>query len=200
MKKIQVNWMNKKLCQIYPYATKWEVFKYRTLKIFAKIVELSVISVSVFLVVSVGFYFGMKNKVEAEVEVVKVFNDTLSLRIEELKTELINELVVLESDNVGDDEALIVYDDNKNGTLPRKDKVSIGCMQFKIGTIQKYVKELRNEELTNYEATMIALNCEQSKQLSKDIIFEVKGGLWNWSVATEKMGNKVEFIRSLSVH
>lgn len=124
--------------------------------------------------------------------------NTLDEKIDKMKNQVIEQIAKLETHNAKTEDGLIVFDDNSRGTLSRKDKVSIGCMQFKVGTVQHYTKILDKKDISNYEATLIALDCEKAKALAKRVIFEVQGGLWNWSVATEEMGNMVTIIKELS--
>lgn len=127
----------------------------------------------------------------------QVNQDRLPQKIESMKNNLVDEIAKLETQGAKTEDGLIVFDDNKSGTLSRKDKVSIGCMQFKVSTVQLYSKQLRNKELNNYEATLLALDCSKAKELAKEVIFKVKGGIFNWSVATKEMATKVEIIRQL---
>lgn len=141
----------------------------------------------------------MAGQVSSPVHVLaeQVNQDRLPQKIESMKSEMVDEIARLETQGAKTEDGLIVFDDNKSGTLARKDKVSIGCMQFKVGTVQHYSKQLYGKELNNYEATLLALDCSKAKELAKEVIFKVKGGIFSWSVATKEMATKVEIIRQL---
>lgn len=183
--------MGERLKDIYPHATRLDMLKFTA----RKIMTLAAISLTVFIVSGVAFLTGHYTQT-AQAEAVA--GDTLTAKVEQLQTDIVEQIAQLESSNVDTKDALIIPDDNKRGTLPRKDKVSIGCMQFKISTVQMYAKQLQQKDLTNYDAVLLALDCPKSKELAKAIIFQTTGGLWNWSVATKEMGLKVEFIKSLT--
>lgn len=142
----------------------------------------------------------MAGQVSSPVHVLaeQVNQDRLPAKIESMKNNLVDEIAKLETQGAKTEDGLIVFDDNKSGTLSRKDKVSIGCMQFKVGTVQHYSKQLYGKDLNNYEATLLALDCSKAKELAKEVIFKVRGGIFNWSVATKEMATKVEIIRQLS--
>src|SRR5437764_8590275 len=123
--------------------------------------------------------------------------ETMTAKVDAELDKVINEIAQSESGNSKTDDALITIDDNKEGSLPKKDKVSLGCMQFKVSTVQRFWKQLRNDSLTNYDATMIALNCDKAKALAKEAIVKLQGSLWEWSVATQDMGARVGLIREL---
>ncbi len=117
--------------------------------------------------------------------------------IEDMKMELINEIAQCETRNIDQSEALIHPDNNKRKTLARKDINSLGVMQYKVSTVQRHVKETTGETITNYEATLLALDNERAKDLAKHAIFEIKGSLWAWTCATPAMGKRVQHIRDL---
>lgn len=116
--------------------------------------------------------------------------------IEELKDGVVDQLVKCES---GGAEGLIVHDDNKAGTLARKDKVSIGVLQFKVSTVQHYMKTLYGVSISDKEAILLALDTEAAKKLAKDVIFKVKGGLFNWTCYTPEMKVEVELIKKMEI-
>ena len=168
---------------------------------FAQTKSLIVRLVKYSLIVSV-LYFGLTNlptkteTVYADREVVKEIN-VMPRKIDALKDELINEISKLESSGTKTEDGLVVIDDNKAGTLPRKDKLSYGCMQFKVSTIQMFAKQVRNEVLNNHQAILLGLDCDEAKKLAKETIFKIEGALWHWSVATKEMGVRVSIIRNL---
>jgi len=81
----------------------------------------------------------------------------------------------------------------------RGGKRDISCdswsiMQFKLPTIQYYYKRLYNIELTEKEALMVALDDEKAMALAEDIIFKIKGGIWEWGGSLK---NKAYFIKQI---
>jgi hypothetical protein len=47
---------------------------------------------------------------------------------------------------------------------------------------------LYGEDISNYEATLIALDPVKAKKLAKAIIFETKGGIYHWLNCSNKHG------------
>lgn len=77
---------------------------------------------------------------------------------------------------------------------------SWGVMQFKLTTVMHYYEELYGEKITQKEALLIALDDEKARALARDIIFEVEGGVWNWTAANNDASYyayQIPFIRSL---
>lgn len=195
MKSIKVFYMGRPLREVYPHATKWQVFKWKVqefLKKCVRVIAWTGLTAGMVYGIFMAGYMSSPEKIQAITQEKMV--DSLPQKIESLKVDLVNSIAKLENEN----NVPIVIDDNKAGSLPKKDKVSIGCMQFKISTVQMYSKQLYGKVLTDNEAVLLALDCEQAKALAKDVIFKVQGGLWNWSVATKEMGAKVEVIKEIS--
>lgn len=77
---------------------------------------------------------------------------------------------------------------------------SWGVMQFKLTTVMHYYSVLYGEDITQKQALQIALNDDDARALARDIIFEVEGGVWNWSAANRDASYysyQIPFIRSL---
>lgn len=77
---------------------------------------------------------------------------------------------------------------------------SWGVMQFKLTTVMHYYDVLYGQKITQKEALAIAIDDEQARELARDIIFEVEGGVWNWIAANNDANYyayQVPFIRSL---
>ncbi len=198
MKKIKIFKDGVYLRDIYPHSTKFQVLKYRVAQWIGKVVRQFILWLKLGAVATIamiigafiyGTYIGsIDHMVFAE------NNDTLSVKVDKMKTDVVDTISQLENKT----NIPIVIDDNKSGSLPRKDKVSIGCMQFKIGTIEHYYQVLKKGSISDTEAIMLALDCLRSKDLAQEIIFTTQGGIWNWSTATKEMGTKVEIIKSLT--
>lgn len=197
MKKIKVFQNGVYLRDISPYATKWQVIKFKVAQWIGRVVREVVRWMKLGLAVSVACILGAfvyGNYVGVSTHFVFAENtDTLSIKVEQMKKEVVNQISNMENKT----NIPIVIDDNKAGTLPKKDKVSIGCMQFKISTVQHYENVLYKVTMNDNEAVVLALDCEKAKELAQEIIFNTVGGLWNWSVATKEIGTKVEVIKEL---
>ena len=115
--------------------------------------------------------------------------------VEDLKAEVIHDLASKEN---GDGVELPAYlDDNSKGTLSRKDKLSWGCMAYKLSTIQRHYKAVHGKELNNLEAALLALDCSKAKELAKEAIFGEQNAIGEWMAASEKMKIKVSLIREM---
>lgn len=114
--------------------------------------------------------------------------------IDGLKKKVIDEMVACENPS----HLLVWPDDNQAGTLPRKDKVSIGDMAFKLSTVQRFYKILNGKELTDREAMTLALDAPQARQLALDAWISIKGSINEWSCATQEMKTQIEDIRFLT--
>lgn len=116
----------------------------------------------------------------------------MARKVSSLRGELIEELAKRE--NAGGVPGYL--DDNSSGSLPKKDKISYGCMAYKISTVQRHYKELYGAGLSNEDAVVLAVNCEKAKALADRAIFEL-GAVGEWSAATASMKTKVGIIREL---
>lgn len=185
------------LKDIYPHATRWQVLKFRVGQWIGKVVRQFILWLKLSAVASIamvigaflyGNYIGVSTSITFAGE-----TQNISAKVDQMKNEVIGNIANLENET----NIPLVIDDNKKGTLPRKDKISIGCMQFKISTVQHYYNVLKKGEISDMDAVILALDCEKAKSLAREIVFETTGGLWNWSVATKEMGTRVEIIKSL---
>lgn len=129
--------------------------------------------------------------------VISSTSSTLVEKVSLLEDEVVNVLAQAESGNASTNSALITYDNNSHSTLPRNAIPSLGCMQFKVPTVQSFYKILHKKDLSNYDATLLALDCAQAKSLAKESIFTIPGAIYNWSTATPEIIQKVTFIKEL---
>lgn len=191
MKKIKVFFMGRRLCDIYPHATRFQVFKYKVRDAFRKL-TLAVLFVGiVFGAFKVGSYVSPQVVVaQSVVETVKV--DSLPSKVEELKRDVITRLAACESAGFTEDDGILVFDTNA--------KASIGVLQFQKTTVIHYYKTLYNKDITAKEAVLIALDKEQAFKLASDVIFTTSKGLTNWVNCTSKLGlqGEVDVIKKLS--
>lgn len=195
MKTIKVIWQGKRLKDIYPFPTKWEMVKYKVRCFFHKLLQMTVLTTILGVVVTTAFVVGRSSK--ADVAMAQITGDTFESKVESLKDGVVDEIAKCESRNASQDTALVTYDNNSRGTLKGKNLASIGVMQFKVSTVQAFWKQLHKEDLSNYEATLLALDNHKAKDLAKDAIFNIQGAVWNWTCATKTIGEKVAIIKSL---
>lgn len=199
MKKIKVFFNGERLRDIYPHATKFQVFKWKLRRFVRKVVlvlmGVAVIGVSLFI----GSQYSPKVVYHAQAERI-VTIDSLKNKVDEMKVEVIEALANCESSGASDDDALIVYDNNSAGTLKGKNIPSIGSMQWKITTVQFFEKMRSGKVLTNKEAVELALNGITARDLADYAIFETKGGIYHWANCEKKLAlaPKVEIIKNLA--
>lgn len=111
------------------------------------------------------------------------------------KDKLVDELMKAENPK-GNPAEFCYLDDNKSGTLPKKDKPSCGVMAMKLSTVQQFQWECTKERLTDAEAQILALTKDRAKKLAKCAIFE-HDHLGRWTAATQEMFLTVKVIKSL---
>ena len=169
MKKLKVTWNGKKMCEVYPHATRWQVLKFKVARFMRKLGWCFVSVGFLWLVYLAGTFFGATERILFLDREVKV--DTLSTKVRELKEEVLDGLKACESGGAEESAGLIIYDSNK--------VASIGSYQFQVKTIIYYYKTLYDKEITKKEAVLIALDDVRARELASDIIFKADG-LKNW--------------------
>lgn len=185
--------MGKRLKDVYPYATKWQVFKFKAVR-FIKLTLAGIASVAIFTAVLVtSFNLGGKfnpDTVYAE-KLIDRSQDYYNERIESLKYDVVNRLSQCESGGAKDPDGLIIFDSNK--------KASIGRLQFQVSTVQHYYKALYQKTITQKEAIEIATNPEKAKSLAKDIMFKSKNQANDWYNCAVKLdlNKEIQIIKKL---
>ena len=144
-----------------------------------------------------GYMLGEVRTYTISAETIDSSPAKIQIRITELKNEIVEGLAKCESGNVSQDVGLIVYDNNKKGTLKGKHIPSHGVMQYKSETAQRHYKGVYGTEISNYDAIILALTNDKAKELAGEAIVKIEGSLWEWTCATKDMGIKVELIREL---
>lgn len=121
-----------------------------------------------------------------------VVRDSFPAHLEALKDEVVDKIIGCESGGLTEDDGVIVFDSNH--------KASIGLVQFQQSTVIQYEWVLYGELVTKKQAIAIALDKDLSRQLAKDVIFKVDGGIWNWAVCAKATGvvPEIEVIKRLS--
>lgn len=161
--------------------------------------------------ISVGM--ALNNIVDADADYVRA--EQTQLQVEKLASEMstrqlekyifdlqfgvVTTLEACESGAFNEDDAIIIWDDNRAGDLNYEDKPSIGLMQFKKGTIIYYYDRIHQMQLSPLEATLLALDRDAARELAREIIFDTQGGIFNWSICSESKGlvSKVEVIKEI---
>ncbi|MDZ4228267.1 MAG: hypothetical protein U1E54_03400 [Candidatus Levybacteria bacterium] len=122
--------------------------------------------------------------------------DNLTPKIEELKKAVVYKLTEqCEYQGWTSESKPYKIEDNKKGGL----QVVFGRWQFVPSTIIHYYNVLYGKKITEMEAVMIALDEKQAYKLTYDIIWKIKGGIWEWENCANKLNLKerIEFIKEL---
>lgn len=190
---LKVTYMGSPLCQIYPHATRFQVFKYRFAQIMRKVIIASFIIGAI-----VGAYkFGnITTKPEAVYAVNEIDTSDVryTVKIEGLKKEVIEELRKCESAGYKENDGLVIFDSNSKG--------SFGTLQFQKATVIHFYKVLYNKDITGKEAVMIALDDIKSGQLAQDVAFKTKNKIGkDWVNCERKLGldERVDLIKKMEV-
>ena len=142
----------------------------------------------VYLGANWNYWFKKTEYIKVPVEKL-IVNDTAKQIIEKEKNDILDTLELCES---GGDINAINWEDYGFG----KNRASFGPYMLKVGTIQLFRKDL-----TDYQAIQLAMNKDQARALSAEIIFENEGGIYNWKNCMKKYGlfERVEFIKKLEL-
>ncbi len=192
-KPIKVFFNGERLRDVYPHATRYQLFKYRAAKFFRKIV----ITSAALAILALTYFIGTKgagHEIVAVVAQPAYAEETMEGKVDALKEKLLDEMVNCENPT----HVLVNPDDNKAGTLPLKDKVSIGDLQFKLSTIQHFHKTLTGTTLTDREALMLGLDSQKARELALNAWINIKGSINQWTCASQSMKEKIEVIRFLT--
>lgn len=191
MKSTKIFWNGKRLKDIYPHATKWQVFKYKLKKLLEKIIVAVVLIGAVITIFKAGSIFNPS--VVYEIQEKEIILDNLTEKINQLKGELIKDIFYAESGGHSEDDALITWDPN-----PKHKSVeiaSIGNCQWKIPTLQESYLKHYGIELTRKAAVLIALDDEKCKEVMTKVIFDEVDGWRKWY----NSGVKVKALERLKV-
>lgn len=195
MKKIKLFYMGKRLKDIYPHATKWQIFKYKVRKFFEKLF-IGIITISVLIgIFKAGGY--LKPEIVYKSVKEEVILDNLTAKINELKGELIKDIFDNERAGHSESDALITWDPNPNHKSV--EIASVGNCQWKIPTLQESYLKYYGVQLTRKAAIMIALDDDDCKELMTKVIFSEENGWKKWynSGVKVKALARLEVIREL---
>ena len=167
-------------------------------KIVNVLILLYTVGVIAFIIFHVVFMNWIENK-NAELDAIQAANTliiearTIEEKVVDLKNEVRNKIMNRESAGIvveaGD--LFPTFDPSRSnmdscrrvGGKMNLDCLSFGPLQFKLSTIIYYEKEINNVDVTEMEALVIAHDLERSSKLFDDIVYNVEGGIWNWSAA-----------------
>ncbi|MEI6532470.1 MAG: hypothetical protein WCO06_01380 [Candidatus Roizmanbacteria bacterium] len=179
-KPIKVLWNGKLLREIYPHATRWQVFKFKLKKFVRKCLIVSGVMTMAFILIVLGVYVNPAIKCQKKI----AEKDNLTLKVNDIKDKVINDIQSCESKGHSESDGIIIFDSNK--------VASVGTMQFQVKTVQHYYKTLYDQEITPKEAILIALDDNKAEALAKDIIFKDSKGWRNWFNCGTKNGTEVK--------
>ena len=141
---------------------------------------------------------------EIEQPTTEATREKLEKKIEQMTNEILDEVKKGESHGANITAGQLFYTNDPHSTVKEacsriggKRKIdcdSWGLYQFKIPTVIHYSKTLHNQDLSETEAMLIALDPVKSRSLARDIIIKVEGGVWEWSSATK---NQAYFERTI---
>lgn len=165
--------MGKRLKDIYPHATRWQVFKYKVRTFFRKLFILGAFIGIIALAFQIGRYaFPLTEDAPT--------GPTIEQKIETMKWEIVHTIRDTERAGHEEDDGIIIYDTNK--------KMSIGTYQYQKDTVIYYYKKLYGKDITPKEAVLIALDDKLAGQLTYDVIFKEPKGWANWYNTSKKHG------------
>ncbi len=168
---------------------KFSSFKSGLKRLLRGLVRLTVVTL---VFVGCAAYIGAQYFSDTVVAVNEVTVDTTPAKIDGLKADVIDRLLACESAGHKEDDAIIMYDNNKAGSLKGKNVFSLGQLQFKVPTVQHYVTLRDGKQITQKEAVLIALDTVEARKLATWIIFETENGAKDWYNCNVKLGLEAE--------
>ena len=117
----------------------------------------------------------------------------LAERIAELENEVLADLAHCETGGIEEPEAQITYDTNG--------KMSIGVFQWQRESIIDYHVRVKGmEAMTKKEATMLAMDVDESTSLTREVMFTVENGWTHWRNCSNKnnIAQRVTLINQLA--
>lgn len=190
-KMLKVIYNGKPLKNIYAHATRWEVFKYKFAILMRKLVIASFILGAIYGAYNAGLASTDPVIVEATKEV-DVSDTRFSVRIQNLKEGVANQLMKCESAGYSENDGIVIFDSNA--------KPSIGQFQFQKNTVIHFYKTLYGKTITQKEAVLIALDTDKAKALAIDVMFKTtnKAGK-DWVNCTKKydLDKQIDLIKKM---
>lgn len=159
---LKVTYMGEPLKNIYPHATRFQVFKYRL----ALLTRRTLMAVFALGLLYGAFFTGRVTTSPIFVNAEDKSQYMFDSKIEQLKNGVVDEILSCESAGHSEDNGIVVFDTNGKG--------SFGQLQFQKDTVIHYYKTLYNKTITGKEAVLIAMDTQKARDLAKDIMFETK--------------------------
>lgn len=166
---------------VYPFASKLEVAKYKIAKFMREVVRLTIFSLIISGIAIGVFMYYFPNRVIVS----QITTDTLTPKIEEIQNKALADLKDCESGGVSESVGLITFDPHQ--TNKKVEEASLGSFQFKKATVIHYYKTLYQKDITGKEAVLIALDDQKAESLARDIIFTTEKGYSNWYNCSNKI-------------
>lgn len=203
-KMLKVMYNGEYLCNVYPHATRFQVFKYRLAIIMRKTLIVSFILGSVYGAFKVGRVTTSPVFVQAEDRSTVMYQE----KIDTLKNAVVTQLLDCERSVYGDDDGLVTYDptdaqylnNQTKKTIVDKGEMSYGVLQFKKSTVQYYTKLQTGKVITGKEALMIALDKESASKLAKYVMFETRNKAsvdWKNCAIKYNLDSRIDIIKNL---
>ena len=185
---LKVTYMGEPLKNIYPHATKWQVFKYKFALFMRKTLIVSMIVGAVYG----SFHIGRATTEPVFLQAEDKSKAMFMSKVDKLKEEVANQLMACESAGHTEDDGIIIFDSNA--------KASIGNFQFQKDTVIHYYKVLYGKTITPKEAVLIALDQDKARSLAIDVMFTTKnkaGRDWFNCANKLKLDERIDIIKSI---
>lgn len=192
-KMLKVFYMGEPLRNIYPHATRFQVFKYKLARATRKLVIASFIVGAIYGAYNAGLSSTEPVTVQASKEV-DVSDTRFKVRIDNLKNGVANQLMKCESAGYSESDGIVIFDSNEKG--------SFGQFQFQKNTVIHFYKVLYGKVITPKEAVLIALDTDKARSLAIDVMFKTpnKAGK-DWVNCTKKydLDKQIDLIKKMEV-
>ena len=202
-KKTRVYYNGKRQKDMYQTESKITLFVLHTRDILKKALIIALVALSGGYILSVAFTDTQTYNASAE-NLPTLILEPNKQAISELKDKIVTKINDCERAGKTEDDALITFDPHK--TNKKVEAPSLGTFQYKITTVQYYVKKLYNQDISRKQATLWALDDERARELTHDILIykgqDTKKELGNWYNCTNKHNLKdiVDIINDLKGH
>lgn len=179
LKALQITYNGEPMRKVFPYATRWQVVKFKTIKFLIQLAKVVGLAVIIGLTIAAAFKIGQRFPAQYQIAGNTVV-DNLPAKISQFKTDYLNALSGCEAPGYKAGDAPIIFDSNA--------KPSIGPYMFQIKTVVYYEKTLYNKIVTPAQAVEIALDPTQARQLAADINFTTANESTDWLNCSRKLG------------
>lgn len=187
-KMLKVMYNGEYLCNVYPHATRFQVFKYRLAIIMRKTLIVSFILGSIYGAFKVGRVTTSPVFVQAEDRSTVMYQE----KIDTLKNAVMSKLSQCESAGHKESDGIIIFDTNN--------KASIGQFQWQVESVQHYYKLMTGKDISRKDAVILALNEVEARKLAKYVAFETNNKIGkDWVNCEKKYGldAQVDIIKSM---